>query len=59
MIRPACRTGTPGSIWRRPARLVRLLAQQVLDAQHVRDRQVAIVALELLGSVSQPTSARP
>ena len=29
--------------------LVRLLAHEVLDAEHVGDRQVAMVALELLG----------
>ena len=33
----------------RPAALVRLLAEQVLDPQDVGERQVAMVALELLG----------
>jgi hypothetical protein len=37
---------------------VRLLAQQVLDAQHVRERQVAVVALELLGQ-RLPADERP
>ena len=43
-------TGTPWRTWRFDrARLERLLAQQVLDPQDVGEREVAVLALELLG----------
>ena len=43
-------TGTPVSTGpHRPAALVRLLAEQVLDPEDVGEGQVAVVALELLG----------
>ncbi len=42
------------------AALMRLLAEQVLDAHDVIDAQVAMVALEpFSGRVSQPTRDRP